>query len=219
MKTKHAVSSNRTAQFMTYLLAAMLVMASLLSTSEVRAAPLGLTGGDPDISAANITITYDATSQLFTAFGAATQIRNGGTNTDLAGTMTFFQVNAQIDNMGNLSGPGSILIQEMDGSPTYISGVLNNFGYTVMSPPVFEFTFDADGGDLAAAFSNGGNIILAAGVTGTGDYDLNKFTQDFSFSSSGSSADTFASSAPTPGGLALMGLGLGLLKLRRAQRG
>lgn len=194
-----------------------LLAGGLLVSSMAEAAPLGLTQGEPDIVSAGISISYDAGSDLFTAFGQALELRDNGISTPFP-EITTFDLSVTVDSFGNLSGPSTITIQALDGAPTWITGTINTFGYDPTGD-LFEFTFDATGGDLQSDFNLGGNIILSAGMETIGsDFGTNMFTANFGFDATGE-ANTFATNkVPAPGGLALLGIGLGLMGVRGRRR-
>lgn len=146
-----------------------------------QAAPLNLTLlPEPDISAAFIDVTYDATADSLTASGFALGLATGGSLQSIAGG-TFDLVASVFDDGSLLGGTlsiGGTVAGLGFNSGTLLTGDLTAIGFNQANDPL-EFLFSVTGGDAAGLYSAGlGGIILGnAGFGGnwTGNFSSNPF--------------------------------------------
>jgi hypothetical protein len=187
--------------------------------TEAHAALLGLTSQPPDITAGFTLVSYDATTDVFTATGFATNLDLDGDappDYNITGSNTQFDIIATVNSSG-VASAGTLVIQgkvsEVSAtSGTLLTGTLSQFGYsTVAGGEIFEFVFAVTGGDLASSFGPSAGVILDANDTGFGG----NFTSDFSNNGFGTS-DTFP--IPEPATVSLLLLGGAGVACRRIRR-
>lgn len=173
----HTIKSDRTKGGLRNLVARLLTAALFLGMSGLaQAAPLNLTLlPEPDISAAFIDVTYDATADSLTASGFALGLATGGSLQSIAGG-TFDLVASVFDDGSLLGGTlsiGGTVAGLGFNSGTLLTGDLTAIGFNQANDPL-EFLFSVTGGDAAGLYSAGlGGIILGnAGFGGnwTGDF-------------------------------------------------
>ena len=214
--------------------AALAGMAAVIVSSQAHAASLGLSNTTPpDIQAPNVTVTYNHTTQAFSAIDNS--LATFSVDTDgVAGANYYikngtFTVTAQIDNSGVLSPGGTVTISGsklVDSSMALVSllptltGTLTAFGFPdAPGGNIFEFKFTSAAGTLTGSpisFPLDGGIIINA--VGSG-FD-GRFGQDFRTADSAGTADTFAQGASVPTPAAFSGglLALGALAIRRGRQ-
>jgi hypothetical protein len=157
----------------------VLTLAMLSYSVGSKAASLGLTLYDPDITSQYLSTNYNATTDLLTIDGGA-GFGNTIDGLDIGATFTLV---ADI-SAGGILNSGTINISG------YIEGDLLELGYENNGGQVLEFTFNPTGGSLLPDYlGNNGGIILS--VTG---YNDNDFNTDFT----GNAAATFGNTAPIP---------------------
>jgi hypothetical protein len=196
-----------------------------LCGSVAQAMPLHLNLLDfPDIVSAFIDVTYDASSDAFSANGFALELDNDGVapnETIIGGT---FALGATIDDLGDL-GPGGTLtiggtIPTLGfNSGTLLTGDLTAFGFPVGGGNPLEFVFDVTGGDAAGLWGGfaGGVILGASGFTGDWTADWDNLIGGLQGTGS-AVADTGAIPEPATLTLMLMGGGALLGVRKRFQR-
>lgn len=189
------------------LLAAIVGLAGTCAAASAQA-PLNLVSVNPDVASGFITISYNASSHVFTASGFTQNVNQPPTVP--AGNRTF-SLTANINNDGTLKdNVGSLIVRGDVGgtdqllfSGTFISAFGYNFGN------IFEFLVTQSAGSLAPIGSSVGTILIGDGLSFPNN-NLPSFTSSFNVSFTGR-ANTFV---PTPGAAALLGLG-GLVAARR----
>ena len=188
--------------------ASLLVAALLMSMSSLaQAASLSLVPGSPDIFSSQISVSYNAGTNAFSASGFATTLDDDGIGAPETIVFGGFNYNiaASIDNAGVLAG-GTFSIGGTVGSLGFFSGTLltgnlTAIGFDTASDPL-EFLFDVTGGDAAALYGGLGGIIL--NTSGFGGTWGTSFGTSF-----GGVADTFGVSAiPVPAAVWLFGTAL-----------
>lgn len=188
------------------------IVATLTACGSARADLLGITLNEsPDIFSAFIDVTYDATTDVFTADGFSLTFDDGSGEEAIADG--HFNITATIADGGVALG-GSLTIEgSVDGyGPLLLSAVLDDFGF--MDPPggdLFDFLFTVTAGDLAEAFGGIGatiGVILDAnnGADSNGLFNENFNNYHDTPGTGQGVADTGA--IPGPSALALLALGL-----------
>jgi len=191
----------------------------LLATAmAAQAMPLDLTPTTPDIYASGLSISYNATTDVFTATGPALSYDGPPLALITGGA---FSLTALIDEEGDASS-GLLIISGAttmkDGTP--VSGVLltadlRQFGFAPdgsAGPPVFEFVSALTGGMLAPDF---GPVNLPIGTILT-SFDVFTGSFEVDYQSSVGKANTFA--VPEPTSVCLLGAGALSLLVRRRRR-
>jgi hypothetical protein len=137
------------------------------------AAPLDLTLNEiPDIFSSFITVSYDATNDIFSASGFALEFDDDGVGSAYAIAGGAFQIAATVDQSGVLSPGGTLLLSGTVAglgfnSGTLLAGTITAFGFRPGGGDPLEFLVDVTGGDAAPMFLDGrAGIIL--GETGFG---------------------------------------------------
>ena len=111
-------------------LRALIILAALVTAAgELRAAPLNLPIGLPNINSISGVTEYSSTLDILAAASAAIQLNPGGHGIFLGS----FNLNVAIDNAGNASG-GSLRISGTIAalgfnSGTLLTGTLSDFGF------------------------------------------------------------------------------------------
>jgi hypothetical protein len=189
--------------------AALIAVLALAGTSQ--ASLMNLTPGLPDIFSANITVNYDAASDLFSADGQALQL----TLPDLS-TFTItggvFYINMTVGPSGVPSAGTVSLLGTIPAlgatSGTLATGAITAFGYS--DPPggeIFEFVVSVTLGDLLPPGAVAGVILDAW------DSDFNgTFDDNFANTPGLGVSDAFV---PEPATLAFFAAGMMGLALRR----
>ena len=215
---KFTASLHQAARSIRSLGAALTVSTALLlgAGSQAEAAPLNLTLLDtPDIVSGFIDVTYNATTDTFSASGFALELDDDGSipsETIAGGT---FDLSASIDASGLLASGtldiGGTVASLGFNSGTLLTGDLTAFGFPNAGGDPLEFLFSVTGGDAAGLYGGAGStggVILAGGTGFTGD-----FTADFT---GGGMAVADVAPVPVPAALWLFGTGLlGLVGLGR----
>lgn len=209
-------------------------LAIFLTAGTSQADLIGLKLGTPDIfSDSNGTYSYDAENDLFTSTASALNISFNGTPniTIIDGA---YSVMFHVDNTGAFSGgyDGGDQTHDLEiyGTFTYdgetygtfddnyllLAGEVTEFGYATASVDptkvLFDFTFDATGGALAAFFTAGGGDEAFAG---TSTWDGSSWTD----SHEGSQVKHDTAPVPIPTAALIFGTGLiGLVGIRRKFR-
>jgi hypothetical protein len=211
------VSFHRCVKTLSRNLAILTASAFLMFGATAQAASLNLTLNDvPDIVSSFIDVTYNATTDSFSASGFALELDDDGSVPAEAIADGIFNLSATIDATGALGG-GALTI---DGtvaslgfnSGTLLTGNLTAFGFPDAGGDPLEFLFDVTGGDAAGLYGSAPGGVILSGVTG--------FTGDFSTNFTG---DGFAVSdvapVPIPAAVWLFGSGLlGLAGIGRRRR-
>ena len=190
-------------------------------TPVAQAAPLNLTLNDfPDIASFSIDVTYDAASDLLTAYGTASQLDDDGSISAEDISVGSFLIEATTDNSGKLSS-GTLTIEGTVSSlgfttDTLLTGDLTAFGFNGPDDP-FEFLLAVTGGDALELYGSGsvpaGVILTQTGFSGNFTEDFNNLGLSGTGSGSGMSN---TAPVPVPGTLLLLGSGLmGLDAVRR----
>jgi hypothetical protein len=198
-------------------LSCVLGTVSLWNEPAVGGSLLHLKLGKPDISSDNIQITYDATTHIFTATGAA-ELLNGSSATHNATTDKFY-LDALIDNTGHLISNTANLQVTFGGTTWFKSGSsgvtdlshanANNvsFGY---GTGLMEFAFFQNSFGQAAPVPAAGNQIdvelhASRSFTGFGS----SFLPGSGISNFDTTSDTaVAAPAPKPALLGFMLFGM-----------
>lgn len=189
----------------------LLAVVSTASGAFARA-PLNLVGGNPDVASGFIAVDYNATTKLFTAVGT-TQNLSLPVTPSLG--LRLFSLSATIDNVGNLSGPGSLIVRGDFGGTDQVlfqSNTITAFGFGATNK--FEFLFTQESGSLAPVGSSVGTILVDTGLNfggGIPSFSASFSGRIFTGGPGFANADTFV---PGPSALAVMGLG-GLFAGRR----
>lgn len=176
---------------------------------------LPLTGGNPDVASGFVSVSYNATTHVFTATGFTQTIRDIDPN---LGNRSF-QLTASIDNSGSVIAGGTFSLTvrgdyNSSNELLYSSSLLalpNNFAYGATDR--FEFVFVQQAGSLAPVGSEIGTILV--GNFGTFPGGVPSFTQSFTNAPGGFGAgvaDTFV--IPSPAAMLPL-LGLAVLRRRR----
>jgi hypothetical protein len=188
----------------------------LWQAPAAQAASLNLLPVPPDVFASQVGVTYNATTDSFSANGVAISLDDDGSGPVSVITNGTLAINATINGSGALSG-GSISIGGTIpslgyNSGTLLTGSLSQVGFpTTGSGGTFdplEFLFSATGGDLASLYdptASNGVILSFSGYPGS-------WANDFSNITAGQPAPGVADVfAPVPGAVWLLGSGLAVL--------
>lgn len=175
-----------------------------------QAIGLNLEMSGADIYIGNITITYNATTDLLSASGVALQYYAPPSYAITGGS---FNLMANVDENGHASA-GSVVIggSTAGKSGTLLSGSLAEFGFTPdgeIGAPTFEFVMNVTGGALAKAFGGiGGHfgMTLSSFSSFAGAFDSN-------YRGRAGMADAFGQ-VPEPATLSLLGFGIAAVSLR-----
>lgn len=192
----------------------LVALLTLGAGSQAQAALLGLTLLDtPDIVSDFIDVSYDASTDSFTANGFARELDDDGSVPAEAITDGTFNISATIDGSGSLTSGslsiGGTVASLGFNSGTLLTGSLTAFGFLDSGGDPLEFLFDVTGGDAAGLYGSIGGIIL--GATGFGG----NFTSDFDNLVGGvpGTGSAVANVAPVPLPAAIWLFGAGLLGL------
>ncbi|MHC4947274.1 MAG: hypothetical protein ACYTG1_03295 [Planctomycetota bacterium] len=197
---------------------------AFLPAQALHADLLNLPQFVPDTNSAQILVTYDASTDTFTADGFALSIELDGLLPDPDENITggTFNLIATIDDFGVLTG-GTLVIGGTipnigANSGTLLTANLTAVGFLNGGGDIFDFALDVTGGDLAGLYGAFGGMVLDAefatgnGPGFTGDWTAD-FTNDF-FGTGFGFSDTFAT-VPAPSALVVI---LGGLVARRRRR-
>jgi PEP-CTERM motif-containing protein len=191
-----------------YLAVAMAIGLFLLS-SAAQAVPLNLVVGKPDIGVGPLSLSYNATTDLFSIVNGTASLFTGTDNVARAITGGDYDLSATITGAGALTG-GTFSITGAIPSlaianTTLLAGNLTAFGFSPDpaggTAAAFEFLFTKTSSAAALGFGDTGGIKINAF----------SITPSFSFASNftanqNSSADNFAP-VPEPATMWLMGMG------------
>ncbi|REJ69318.1 MAG: PEP-CTERM sorting domain-containing protein [Planctomycetota bacterium] len=216
-----------------FAIALLLALTLVLSSGVAQAAPLNMIPLPPDVTSSFLSVSYDATTRVFTATGFATTVDlDGLAPPDYAidGGFGGYSLTAVIDNdrkaTGTITITGTVAAAGFN-SGTLLTGDVNIWGFLDGGGEIFEFGFGVTGGDLAPLFPQGtyvrgGTIISAvnSGFDGVGVGPSTPPSNSFANDGFSGFSDTFA--VPEPSTYAMMGLGaaalIGLGIRRRRQR-
>ena len=188
-----------------------IVLAFFAGTAQ--AVPLGLTVGDPDITAANLTFTYDPSGGL--CGGAYTLCLENLVDATVAESPLIptitngkYRLAANVSTTGVLSD-GTLVIDDAAGPPTFLTALLTGFGFELIPGVggVIEFLGNVTGGDLAPYFPQVGVTAYVP--------DFASFASSFTSPAGTVNSDNFA--VPEPTSLALLAVGTAMA-LRRRRR-
>ena len=210
---------------MRHLLPSILVGAGVLAiAASAHASVIGVTviSGSPDVTSLGGTISYNSTTDVFTASGIPVSITppaSGPLSGTTSFTLTLNGVTQSAANQPVTITSGTLSLTEDSGATTlFSSSVTPQFGFTNDSnTPTFYIVFPSGSGTLD---SGGGpiGVVLGAGASIT-NYMTNQFTASFG---TGSTATADTSTSPTvvpePASLSLAALGGAALLLRRRRR-
>jgi hypothetical protein len=188
-----------------------------LVCASASAATLPLTGGPSDVASGFVAVSYNASTQVFTASGFTQSLSGFGGN---LGNRQF-QLTASINNAGQINPAGSFSLTvrgdvggtnqllysstSLAPTPSFLTGATDRF----------EFVFVQQAGSLAPAGSEVGTILV--GNFGSFPGGVPVFTQSFTNAPGGfgaGNADTFTI-VPSPAGIASLLGGLALAARRR----
>ena len=197
--------------------------ASLLATTA-QAALLNMTLANfPDIVSGFIDVSYDASTQAFSASGFSLELKISGNSPEQI-TNGNFNLDATIDNNGSLFGGtltiGGTIASLGFNSGTLVTGTLTAFGFPDDGGDLLEFHFDVTSGDAASLYGPRGGIILGnSGFDGYFSADFDNLAAGITGTGFGAT-DTASIATPVPAALWLFGSGLlclaGITRRRRA---
>ena len=198
-----------------------LVALLTLGAGQAQAAPLNLTLLDtPDIVSSFIDVSYDATTDAFTASGFAMELDDDGSVPAEAIDGGSFDLSATIDDSGALSSGtltigGEVASLGFTGG-TLLTGDLTAFGFQDAGGDPLEFLFSVTGGDAADLYGGIGSI---GGILLVNVFDVTGavFPGDFTFDFDGDgSASSNVAPIPLPAAVWMFGAGLlGLVGVAR----
>jgi hypothetical protein len=214
------------------------IVASVVGLCLSSAAPAGLLGltflPPPDITVGFMDVAYDAGTGQFSAQGFALEMDDGSPPSKPINTANYnYFLLATVDNAGILTPGGSFLVtgEVTSNSVTYgtvnplLTGTVHAFGYGDLPTnyDILEIVIELTGGDLAipAFYGSPGTLI---GL----DMDANyggAFSGSFaaSFDNLGGNGPGFGTGQtdikpiPEPATLALLGLGVAAMLVRRSR--
>jgi hypothetical protein len=199
------------------LMAMAAFMLALGLAAVANATPLNLNLLLPDLLSSTIDVTYNATSDAFSASGFSLELDDDGVlpnvQLDAPG---LFVIGATIDASENLQAGGTLSITGKITSLGYVSGTLltgnlTDFGFAGDAAGiVFEFTFAVSGGDLASSYAGQpGGVILSTALNSFSGFGSDFDNLFFGISGTGSGiSDTAPIPEPSTGLLVLSGLAL-----------
>ena len=223
MKRKIDVFTKAYSWFAVRTLAISLVLL-LAQAPAANAGLLGLVQQPPDIATINLSVSYSAASDIFSAIGKADVLDLDGApppdfgilNDNSPPPFAVYDLKFLVDASGNFSGgvagddlsiDGAVDLNNngiIDGSEvftTLLTAEVDAFGF--QDPPggeIFEVTAAVTGGSLASLFGNEVGIIIDAQDSG---FD-GLFNIDFANSFAAGRSDTFATGVvPEPGSFAV----------------
>lgn len=195
--------------------AAALVAAAAASAAG---APLNLVSVNPDVASIGVAVSYNATTQTFTASGRTQNLLLPSLVSVPLGNVRQFLLTAIIDNNGNLAGPGSLTVRgdyNVSDELLFSSNTISAFGFSAFNK--FEFVFIQQAGSLAPVGTPIGTILVEAGLSFAGGVPDFHSSFDSAFFPGGpgtGNADTFV---PAPASAGLL-VGLGAMSARRRRR-
>ncbi len=205
-------------------LASLLLGLVLFASTSAVAAPLNLNSVHPDIASANVSVTFDANSDVLSAAGLAVQFADGvsvAPHPTISGGS--FSLTASINDAGvassaSLSISGLVVGGLFDGtSGLLLTGTLADFGAGNSGDPL-EFLFELTGGALAGAFGGIGAPIGTI-LNGTGASGSFAVSFDNLLAGPGTGTATADTFVPEPSSAMLVLFGcVGLSAFRRAPR-
>jgi hypothetical protein len=200
-----------------------IALGSVVFCGIAAAGPLNLVQNDPDATAQELNIVYNATSSSLTVTGTVASLSPSYPalyNTSFSLTATI--PNSTAINTPTLLSTGTLSIIASVGSPsapvqTLFSGsTLEEFAYSDPSngpSPLFDFIFAGAGGTQLESGKGVGVEISAANTLAS--FSPNFFTASFN-NNSNTSAVADAYNVPEPTGLSLLGVAaIGLIRRRR----
>ncbi|MDX1450628.1 MAG: hypothetical protein R3246_16390 [Acidimicrobiia bacterium] len=185
---------------------------ALLLASPASALTLGL----PDVVSGFIDVTYDSTTDTFTATGFSLEIDDDGVAPNVAlDASGGFSVVATIDDTGTLVS-GTVSVTGTQTVPLgYVSGTLAAGSITSFSWSgdasgiVFEFGFTFSSGDLASPGTAGG-VILATTLNSFSGFGSDFDNLLFAIPGTGAGTSDTAPIVPEPATALLVACSLGL---------
>ena len=191
-----------------------------LAAAPAGAVPLNLLLNDyPDIFSTGISVSYNASTDAFSAIGNAISLDDDGADPLVPIFSGSFTLTATIDASGVLAPGGTLAISgtvptDMSGgtySGSLLSGSLTAFGFGGENDP-FEFLFTVTGGAAADLWGDTGGVILHD------HYFPGSFDDGWSSLFPVGTSDT-GTPIPEPATMLLLGSGLiGLAGLRRKRK-
>jgi hypothetical protein len=213
--------------------------AYLAIASSADAALLGLSGGSPDIAAAKIQVSYNASTKQFVATGSTTFLTNtGNPDVSLGNVFGTFQITATIsENMGVVTASnGTLLIQGKNSTlfgdaniHTLLQGTLvtgsplPGFGYqNPPGGPRFQFRFNQS--NPTAEFASLFTPMLGVNIDASSINFNGSFANNFDNYLNGaigwkSATADITPEVPEPTSLAIwsaVGLGVAVMRWRRS---
>lgn len=175
------------------------VAVTIFVSGFASAASLGLAPmtGEPDLTSGFIDVSYNATTDAFSASGFSLTYDSTYNQAPAAVDLGYegWTLSATIDSSGVLSSG----ILSIDGGGM-LSGTLTAVGFISNSAGALEFLFDVTGGSLAGDYGSTGGVILGIPNGWTGSWAND-------FSASNSIANTFKV-VPEPSTALLLTLGI-----------
>jgi len=197
----------------------------LAASALVQGAPIGFPQHPPDIVSENISVSYDPTTDSFTATGMARRYNQPPLH-DIDLAADTFSLSAIIDGNGVASSGlvtilGGIPDLSIPGGSTLLTGSLYQFGFEPdgyrtppdpLGPGSFYFVCTVTGGELAADYGGVGKAFEV--LLNTSDVFSGKF--DSPFNAVGAAADTYY--IPEPASFSILAAGLLAAYARRRRR-
>jgi hypothetical protein len=197
-----------------------LIMSAASSAAIISDTSLGLSSGNPDVTAPSLAVSFNKSTD---AFVIETNI-NTPTIGFITGNSAYGGVTNQIVNIsGTVEGTAQGLLANLNftmsgllyGGPTTHTGTLLTGTLDAMSyvgDSVFEMIFTSTSGVLSSASEFGDTFAVNFSSASLKGFD---FTG--SITSVNDRADVFAQSVPSPSTFAIMLLALGIIAARRAK--